>query len=212
MFFRCCLINITIITLRYILYLVYLCPSQGLGLFMLYLCDLFFSFSLIFNVINHTTLLNQTHLLFIYFQNISYYFWMKKTNNVRIVKDQPQGVAQILLNFLPISAWPGLWAVTHDIYKINFSAEQYLNVSPVVNKAKSLVETTIPHINSETNLPHLIINVDCKYLRKFLGASFDVATLSICCNIEQGEGPDLFLQSGPFQDFHNFFKELSWSH
>ena len=37
----------------YILYLVYLCPSLGLGPFMLYICDLFFIFKLIFIVINN---------------------------------------------------------------------------------------------------------------------------------------------------------------
>ena len=39
---RCCFIYITIIKLRYILYLVYLCPCLGLGQFVSYLCDLFF--------------------------------------------------------------------------------------------------------------------------------------------------------------------------
>ena len=43
---------------------------------------------------------------------------------------------------------------------------------------------TIPHINSETNSPPPIINVVCKYLRQFLDASFRVATLPICYNIE----------------------------
>ena len=37
-----------------------------------------------------------------------------------------------------------------------------------------------PYINSETSPP---INVVCKYLRQFLGRSFGVATLPICCNI-----------------------------
>ena len=40
MLLRCCLIHITIITLRHTLYLVYL----NLGLYMLYPCDLFFHF------------------------------------------------------------------------------------------------------------------------------------------------------------------------
>ena len=52
MLLRCCLIHISIIIQGYILYLVYLCPFLCLGLFMLYLCDLFFYFSLIFIVIN----------------------------------------------------------------------------------------------------------------------------------------------------------------
>ena len=43
---------------------------------------------------------------------------------------------------------------------------------------------TIPHINSETNPPPLIINIVCKYLRQFLDTSFGVATLPIYCNIE----------------------------
>ena len=37
-----------------------------------------------------------------------------------------------------------------------------------------------------------IINVVCTYLRRVLGTSFDVATLT------RGKGPNLFLQSGPF--------------
>ena len=39
-------------------------------------------------------------------------------------------------------------------------------------------------INFETNPPPPIINAVCKYLGKFLGTSFRVATLPICCNIE----------------------------
>ena len=50
---RCCLNTyLTIILLRHIFYLVYLCPCLGLGLFMSYLCDLFFIFRLIFIGIN----------------------------------------------------------------------------------------------------------------------------------------------------------------
>ena len=75
-----------------------------------------------------------------------------------------------------------------------------------VDQEIMLKETsTIPHINSETNPPPPIINVVCKYLRQFLDTSFGVASLS------RGEGPELFLQSGPFQNFHKFFQELTWS-
>ena len=42
-----CLIHIAIVILRHILYLVYLCPCLGLGLFMSYLCDVFFISSLV---------------------------------------------------------------------------------------------------------------------------------------------------------------------
>ena len=53
MSFKYCLIHITIIMLRDILYLVYLCLCLGLGLFMSHLCDLCFIFSFIFIIINH---------------------------------------------------------------------------------------------------------------------------------------------------------------
>ena len=73
------IIHIAIITLRYILYLVYLC-----------LCDLFLIFCLIFIVINHLISLKQTHVFSHNFQNSSYYFWMitrmKKATNFQIAK------------------------------------------------------------------------------------------------------------------------------
>ena len=67
MLLSCCLIHISIIILRYVLYLLYLCLCLGLSLFMFYLFDIFFIFSLIFIAINHITSLKQTHLFFVYF-------------------------------------------------------------------------------------------------------------------------------------------------
>ena len=63
---QCCLIISTIL-LRHILYLVYLCPSLGLDLFMSYLFDLFLTFSLIFIIINHITSFKQKYLFFVHF-------------------------------------------------------------------------------------------------------------------------------------------------
>ena len=107
MLLRCCLIYITIFILRHILYLVYLCPCLGLGLFMSYLCDLFFVFSLIFMVINHIPLFKQTYLLFAHFQNISYYFWMmKKASYFQIAKVQPRVLLRFSLIFCQLQ--PGV--------------------------------------------------------------------------------------------------------
>ena len=64
MLFRCCLIQITIIVQRQIFHLVYLHPCLGLDLFMSYLGILFFTFSLIFVVINHVTSSKQMYLFF----------------------------------------------------------------------------------------------------------------------------------------------------
>ena len=64
MLLRCCLTHTTIL---HILYLVYLCPCLGLGLFMLYLCDLFLIFCLTFIIIDNITSLIQTHLFFVHF-------------------------------------------------------------------------------------------------------------------------------------------------
>ena len=54
-------------TLRYCLYLVYLYPCLGLILFMSYLCDPFFIFSLIFIIIIHIISLKQTRWFFAHF-------------------------------------------------------------------------------------------------------------------------------------------------
>ena len=67
MLLRCCLIHTTNFMLSHILFLVYLFLCLDLGLFMLYLCDLFFIFSLIFSVINHITSFKQTYLFFVHF-------------------------------------------------------------------------------------------------------------------------------------------------
>ena len=67
MLLRCCLIrcclHIIVNILSQTLYLVYLYPCLGLGLFMSYLCGLFFIFSLIFIVINHITSFKQAYLI-----------------------------------------------------------------------------------------------------------------------------------------------------
>ena len=52
MLLSCCLINISIIIVRHVMYLLYLRPCLDVGLFMLYLCDLFFSFIFIFIMIS----------------------------------------------------------------------------------------------------------------------------------------------------------------
>ena len=56
MLLRCCLLHITIIILRHILYFVYLCPRFGLALFMPYLCVSHFSLKLSHNFIKTDTL------------------------------------------------------------------------------------------------------------------------------------------------------------
>ena len=97
MLLRCCLIHKTIILLKHILYLVYLCSCLGVGLLMSYLCDLFLIFSLIFIFINHITALKQTHLAFVQFLK---YLLLSLDDKVdeeseyfQIAKVQPQGVA-----------------------------------------------------------------------------------------------------------------------
>ena len=97
MLVRCCLIHISIITLRHFLHLLYLCPCLYIGLFMPYLWDLFFIFAFIFIVTNRIISWIQTHLFFCLFLRMSYYFWMitwmKNVNNFQIAKVQLQGVA-----------------------------------------------------------------------------------------------------------------------
>ena len=104
MFLRCCLMHITIIITRHILYLVYLCSCLGLGLFMSYLCDLFFIFILILMVINNIISLKRTHLFFAHFFLLfptTFYMitWMKKVNNFQIAKFSLRVLLNICLIF-----------------------------------------------------------------------------------------------------------------
>ena len=78
----CCLIHITIIILRHILYLVYLCPCLRLGLFMPYLWSTF-HFQLNFHYIESYNLIETDKIVFcIFFRMSSITFgmimWMKK--------------------------------------------------------------------------------------------------------------------------------------
>ena len=75
---------------------------------MSYIFDPFFIFSLIFIAINHITSLKQTHLFFVHLLQYLLLFLddnVKKVDNFQIAKVQPPGVAERLLNFLPISFW-----------------------------------------------------------------------------------------------------------
>ena len=105
--FRCCLIHATIIMVSHILYLLYMCPCLDLGLLISYQCDLLFIFSFIFIVINHITSFKQTYLFFVHFLERLLLFLDDnvEANNFQIAKDQPQGVTQLLFDFLSISAW-----------------------------------------------------------------------------------------------------------
>ena len=67
MLLKCCLIHITIIILRHILYFVFLSISRPRPVYVVS-CDLLFIFSIIFNAITHITSLKETHLfLFVHF-------------------------------------------------------------------------------------------------------------------------------------------------
>ena len=63
LFLRCHLMHISNIKPRHSLYLLYLCPCPNVGLFMSYLCDLFFIFIFIYIDIA---------LLLLFFKNIYY--------------------------------------------------------------------------------------------------------------------------------------------
>ena len=92
MLLRSCLIHMSIIILRHVLYWLYLHPCLELGPFMLY-CDLLFFFIFIFIMINLIVSWILVLLLY-YFWMIT---WMKNVNNFQ--------KASNLLAFLTVSAW-----------------------------------------------------------------------------------------------------------
>ena len=65
-----CLIHISIIIVRHFLYLLYLCSWLALGLFISYLCDVFFIFIFIFIMIYCIISWIQTHFFFCLFFKI----------------------------------------------------------------------------------------------------------------------------------------------
>ena len=44
----------------------------------------------------------------------------------------------------------------------------------------------------------------------FLAQASELLLFQYAATLSRGEGPDLFLQTGPFQNFHKFFQELTW--
>ena len=76
-----------------------------------------------------------------------------------------------------------------------------------------LIPSTIPHINSETNPPQPIIlsMLFASISYNFLGQASVLLLYQYAPTLSRVKGPDLFLQSGPFQNFHKFFQELTWS-
>ena len=79
-----------------------------------------------------------------------------------------------------------------------FEKEPHLNAVEV----SSITHNTVPHINSETNpSPPPSINVACKYLRQFLTQASVLLLYQYATTLSRDEGADLFLQSGPFQNF-----------
>ena len=61
-------------------------------------------------------------------------------------------------------------------------------------------QLTIPHINSETNDQSPSLTPPPPLL-----------LFQYAATLSRRKGPDLFLQSGPFQNFLKFFQELTWS-
>ena len=82
MLLRCCFIHLIITILRHTLYLLDLCPCLGLCIFISYLCDLFFIFSLIFIVINHIPSLKQSHFFLHFLEDLLIFLDNNKKANI----------------------------------------------------------------------------------------------------------------------------------
>ena len=87
--------------------------------------------------------------------------------------------------------------------------ESFMSTFP--NKSQ-IFGTTIPRINFETNPAPPLSMLFASIWGSFLA---QVSALLLCqytTTLSRGEGPDLFLQSGPeFQNLQKFFQELSSS-
>ena len=124
MLLRYCLIYMTIIIPRQILYLVYLCPCVGLGLFMLYLYVLFFIFSLIFIIMNHITSLKHSHLFFVHFLEYLLLFLDDHVDEKKLIIFKQQKFSiRVLLSFCLIFCQfqPGIVYKNVQFHKSIFS-------------------------------------------------------------------------------------------
>ena len=89
--------------LRHFLCLVYLFQCLDLGLFMSYLCDLFFIIVFFFILINHIFSLKQTHLIFCtFFRTCPTFFGWSHGWSKRIILTKQKLSLRLLLN--PLSA------------------------------------------------------------------------------------------------------------
>ena len=148
MLLRCCSIHITIIILRYILYLVFLCPCPGLGLFMSYLlCDLFFIFIFIFIIMNHNIiLLKQTHFL-AYFSDIQLILFLNSENNRNKIPRKRVFRREIFPGQNRSCLWWNISYCLHVFAKMNIhpgmnSKRQGWNFIPGWKKEKNRVNTS----------------------------------------------------------------------
>ena len=73
------------------------------------------------------------------------------------------------------------------------------------------IQSSIPHVKSETNPAPLFINVFASMWDKFLAQPTVLILCQYSAALSRGEGADLFLQDGPFQNFKIIFQELTWS-
>ena len=73
----------------------------------------------------------------------------------------------------------------------------------------SLKCSTIPHTNSKTNLP--LSMLFASIWDRFLAQASVLLLCQYAAIFGRGEGADIFLQSGQFQNSQKFFRELTWS-
>ena len=134
MLVECCLILISIIIPRHFLYLAYVRPCLDVDLFMTYLCDLFFFFTLI--IINQIISLKQTHLFFCkFFQNTPCYFWKskesKRKKRKQIIFNKQKFSLRVLLSFCLIffANFSLVLLIKKSVYSISEMLENKLLVN-----------------------------------------------------------------------------------
>ena len=71
------------------------------------------------------------------------------------------------------------------------------------------IKTTIPRINSETNLPHAWTMLFTSIWNSFLAQSSGLLVFQYAATLSSGKGPDLFLQSRPFQNLRKSFQKFT---
>ena len=105
-----------------------------------------------------------------------------------------------------------LWEKPHNLNFTRIWQEKPLLMRVAVVRLQQIgTGTTISHIISETNFPPPLSMLFASIWYSFLAQASVLLSYQYTVTLSRRKWPDLFLESGPFQNFQKFFQDVNWS-